>query len=474
MSEGIEKLVDLGLIELCDELPHKLPEGIDIIESYRVKYVDVHIVLTPPTLTYYMVFPYVEAHERDAIRRALVESFRPGAPSFKELVSRLPLPREVVEWAIDEVDGLGILEVFLQDPYVEDVHLIGNAPIRVVHSKYGAMRTNIVLPENYVSKLISRALEKSGVRITMLRPFKSFSDPRGYRITVMMKSDISYEASSLVVRRPLKHFHLGDMIRLGTLNEEMAAILWLCLQHKLGILIIGEMGSGKTSMATAILSTIPPSSIAVVIEDTPELVLPIPAMRRIIREAVGGSAEAIEPFELIRHAVREAADYVIVGEVRGPEAAAWAQAMLLGHGGLTTFHADAPDQALWRLTLPPLNVASVALDAIYIIVHMRRLKLGLHMRRVASIYVHEGGGKVVPLYTFDTSTFTFEKHVDLKDTRVGQILSYRLGWSSSDIEEDIATRVRILNEVKEKTLSLREFNHEIYLSYYRYTGSLVV
>ncbi len=75
---------------------------------------------------------------------------------------------------------------------------------------------------------------------------------------------------------------------------------------------------------------------------------------------------------MMKHALRESADYVIIGEVRGEEGRILAQAIATGHDGLTTFHAENPRTVIARLTTDPIGVEPSLLYALHGIVMMEK------------------------------------------------------------------------------------------------------
>ena len=110
----------------------------------------------------------------------------------------------------------------------------------------------------------------------------------------------------------------------------------------------GGTASGKTTLLNALIALIPDDERIVAIEDTLELRIDSPNCVRF--EARGLQQGAVTIRDLVRHALRHRPDHIVVGEVRGGEAADLLQALNTGHGGsLTTVHANNADSALSRL-----------------------------------------------------------------------------------------------------------------------------
>jgi archaeal flagellar protein FlaI len=124
------------------------------------------------------------------------------------------------------------------------------------------------------------------------------------------------------------------------------------------MLVAGGTASGKTTALNALGSFIRPGQKIVSIEDTQELNLPhenwIPAVSR--QNFTEGQVGEINQYDLLRAALRQRPDIIIVGETRGREAYTLFQAMATGHGGFSSIHADTVDATLTRLASSPMDV----------------------------------------------------------------------------------------------------------------------
>ncbi len=470
-----------GVILEVDELVEPLikkewgmppPSWAEILMSYKVRYAEIFIYREKYIHRYHIKLPILSDEELLLVKEALLRYLIEPRAVLEDLLRETGLPEQLVLRVRDEVLGLGVFEVLMDDPYIEDIQVIhAESPLKIIHSNFGATLSNIVLGEEYVNRIVRTALKTANIALTKIRPYRSFMGPRGYRFSVMMKSDVAPLTTSFVIRKPIRIWTLSAMTKYGSIPVIMAGFLWLAFQERLAILLTGGMMTGKTSLSNAILSSIPPTATAVIIEDTPELTPPIKALRRVPRQEKGVE---ITPFDLVVHALRESADYVIVGEVRGPEAAAWAQAILLGHGGLTTFHAETPESGFRRLLMPPLEVSPAALDAIYIIVHLRRLLVKGKMRRVAELYSHEGGGKLIPVIQFNPARGIHELVTPLHTIRPVKVISEKRGWTPSEVLEEIRVRAKIVKDLEKFEGSVEEYNKKLYETLYERRGTVLM
>jgi flagellar protein FlaI len=91
-------------------------------------------------------------------------------------------------------------------------------------------------------------------------------------------------------------------------------------------------------------------------------------------------------FDLLKSALRQRPDYIIVGEVRGEEAYTLFQSIAVGHGGLCTIHADSVKSVIKRLLSRPMNIPEMMLPLMNVIVEITRVKLGDRVaRRVVNV-----------------------------------------------------------------------------------------
>ncbi len=322
-----------------------------------------------------------------------------------------------IEHIVDRyVNGYGLLEGLLLDDDVVDIFAISGIPISIVHKEYGRLETNITLGEEDLIEIILRASNISGKGVSERRPIPSFMEPRyNSRFSVVYRSDINarnYVALD-IRRQPSNPWSIFRLVDLDTISLDMAAFLWLMVKYKVPVMIVGELFTGKTTTINALLSLIPPDSRVFTIEDAPELVAPTRYwIRTITREDVENPQDRVGVFQLIKIAVRMSVDYIIVGEVRGEDAREWAQAILLGHGGLTSFHSATVEAALLRLKSPPIEVPDQALRYLNVFVKMEPLTTEERgLRRIAKIYLHDEG-RIHLAYTYEPSKGEFGRVIN--------------------------------------------------------------
>jgi P-type conjugative transfer ATPase TrbB len=153
-----------------------------------------------------------------------------------------------------------------------------------------------------------------------------------------------------VMRKPAQVLYaLDDYIRDGILEKAHAEVLREAIDRRLNIVVAGGTGSGKTTLAGAMINEMversDPYERYVIIEDTLEIQC---RARNLVQLH---TAESADMTRLVRTTMRLRPDRIIIGEVRGAEALALLKAWNTGHpGGVTTIHANSARAALTRLS----------------------------------------------------------------------------------------------------------------------------
>lgn len=286
-----------------------------------------------------------------------------------------------------EFFGFSVIEPLMVDPNVEDISCDGyDIPIFVYHKSYGYLETNIRIPKIALDRLVMLLTQKSGKHISLANPIVDSTLPDGSRLQATLGTEITPRGSSFTIRKfatqPLTPL---DLIRFGTIPLGIMAYLWLAIEHKLSAIVVGETASGKTTTLNAILMFVPPDAKVVSIEDTREIKLYHDNwLAQVTRTGIG--EQEIDMYDLLRAALRQRPDYIVVGEVRGREAQTLFQAMSTGHASYSTFHAGDINQMVYRFESEPLNVPRSMLQFLDIVlVQNMYLMSGRRIRRTKEI-----------------------------------------------------------------------------------------
>jgi len=298
---------------------------------------------------------------------------------------RLKIPQKTIEklmyFIVRDFIGYGKIDAFMRDHMIEDISADGvNIPIYVWHREYESLPTNIVYKSaDELNNFIIRLAFLAGKQISIASPILDASLPDGSRIQMTYGSEITRRGSTFTVRRfRVDPLTISDLLALKTLSSDMAAYFWYAIENRASVLVAGGVATGKTTILNCLSMFIKPEMKVVSVEDTAELNLPhenwIPSVVR------GGAEEkkagAITLFDLLKAAVRQRPDYIIVGEVRGQEAYTLFQAMATGHLGMCTVHAESADSAIHRLESEPMNIPRSLITMIDAVLVQGRTEVG--------------------------------------------------------------------------------------------------
>lgn len=358
--------------------------------------------------------------------------------------------------------GLDILEPFLTDPYMEDITMIGTNKTYVVHKMFGACKSTLPITNDEIEETLMAMAEQFGKTISHAKPIIDASLPDGSRINIVFGHDVSRHGTNLTIRRfagvPMS---ITQLIKYKTIDAREAAYIWMMLSSGMSLFVCGETASGKTTSMTALTGFVPPTWKVVSIEDTPELSLPHKNWASEVTRDTGSARSSIGMQDLLKAALRQRPNYIIVGEIRGPEASVAFQAMQTGHPVISTFHAAQVSSLIQRLTNDPINIPKVNIDNLNIALMQGAVQGpdGRMIRRVLSINEIVGYDSQVdnilfiPLFTWESANDT----VTFKGRGSSALFSNKLlqlkGLSKKEegtLYDELEKRTMILNNLVER------------------------
>jgi pilus assembly protein CpaF len=189
-----------------------------------------------------------------------------------------------------------------------------------------------------------------GKKLDADSPILNLRLPDGSRMAALIPPVVNPGPMMTIRRFTSRSFTLHDLIERKTLTEAQADTLTHCVQSGDNLLISGATSSGKTTLANVLASFIPDNDRILILEDVAELYIRKPHV--ISAEAQLDTHKSQIGFaDLLKAALRHRPDRIIVGEIRGPEARVFVDALNTGHrGSLTTIHANGAEDALHRLS----------------------------------------------------------------------------------------------------------------------------
>ncbi|MDQ2900638.1 MAG: CpaF family protein [Acidobacteriota bacterium] len=293
----------------------------------------------------------------------------------------------IVEEVLDEVLGLGPLEVLLKEPSISDI--LVNRHDKVFIERNGKLSETTVRfkDDAHLMHIIEKIVSQVGRRIDEAQPIVDARLPDGSRVNAIIPP-LALDGPCVSIRRFGRHvITQEEMLQFKTLMPGMLKFLAAAVQAKTTILISGGTGSGKTTTLNALSRFIPEEERIVTIEDTAELQL---QQRHVVKFETRppnlNKEGGINQRQLLRTALRMRPDRIIVGECRGAEALDMLQAMNTGvEGSMSTVHANTPRDAFSRLEtmvmmadleIPTRVILQQLASAIKLVVQVSRLQDG--------------------------------------------------------------------------------------------------
>ena len=266
-----------------------------------------------------------------------------------------------------ELIGFGPLEPALQDQSITEIMVV-NANKTYIEKSGSLILSDIKFKDyDHIKRIIDRIIAPIGRKIDEQSPIVDARLPQGFRLNTVI-SPIALSGGLFVTIRkfPTKVWTPQDLINFGSAPPEVFDFLELCVKARKNIFVSGGTGSGKTTLLNVLSNCIPPKERIITIEDTAELKLV--GDHILSEEARPANAEgkgAITIRDLVKTALRQRPDRIVVGECRGAEALDMLQAMNTGHdGSMSTGHANSPRDLMSRLEYMCMCAGDMPLEAI--------------------------------------------------------------------------------------------------------------
>jgi len=461
----------------------EIPEGFKEVERYWVNepYSFISILVKGNVYLYHVAEPMLTLYEKDILERVYddlqdilsvggVNSTRDKETVLMEqalsLFNRYHAHLEmassfrILYYLKRNFLGHDRINSLMMDPYIEDISCDGiGVPIFMYHNKYRNIKTNVSFGEEEINSLVIKLCQKSGKHISVSEPMVDATLPDGSRLQATLGKEITTRGSSFTIRKfrgdPITPI---DLINYKTCNIEMMAYFWLAIENGDCAIFAGGTASGKTSLLNAVSLFIPPLSKVVSIEDTREVTLHHDNwIAGVTRKPLNiNSAGEVSMYDLLRSALRQRPEYILVGEIRGEEALTLFQAISTGHATYSTMHAGDVQTVVNRLDSPPLNVPHVMLQSLDILsvqiqtfVNNQRVRRTQSLVEFTGIDTKTGYIRINELYRWDPLTDTFIRNGD--SYTLNKVMTSR-GWDRKKLSEELNRRERILKHLCEKQM----------------------
>ena len=330
-------------------------------------------------------------HGKALVQRVVTDYEAQLAESGQEMLT-WEARQDLVEALEARLFGAGSLQILLEDESVENIDINGYRNVFVEYADGSTAKLRPIAASN--EELIETVQTLAAHEGLSARAF----DVANVRVNLRLPDGSRLYALQSVAREPVisirKHRHsrvgLKDLVRLGTLDDELADFLAAAVRARKNIMVAGATGAGKTTLLRALAAEIPAEERILTVERSLELGLEEDvdahpnaiALEERLPNAEG--AGAVTMAQLVRDTLRLNPSRVIVGEVLGDEVVTMLNAMTQGNdGSLSTIHANssadvvhkistyaiqAPERLPWEATV---RLVASGLD---FIVFLRRLR----------------------------------------------------------------------------------------------------
>ena len=261
-------------------------------------------------------------------------------------------------------DGVrfGFLAPLLADPEVEEIIVLGGRRTFVVRRGVKELLPEVADAVT-VRRIADQLLAGTGRRLDLANPIVSAQLADGSRVHITGPPVTHPDRLNIQVRKfVLTADRLDALVDTGTLTTDAARLLTAAVRADKTLLVAGAPGAGKTTLVNCLLNEVGPQRRVVTCEEVFEIQADLPDMTQMqTREAGLDGGGEITLRHLVREALRQRPDRIVVGEVRGPEALDLLMALNAGCSGMATLHAnsarDALDKVVAYSVLAGSNVA---------------------------------------------------------------------------------------------------------------------
>jgi flagellar protein FlaI len=491
-TEEKEKISEEDLIGYLGIQGGRVPEGHVQVESYPLNppfsyawifqdesdgsffYVVDELTMTREERESYKRLKNILEYELKAPRsdETLEESFNRQLPSIIddhptafEGIDQIGL-RKILYYLKRDLVGYGKIDALICDPFIEDISCLGiNKPVYLWHRKYENTRTNIVFSdEEELDDFITRIVHRQGKHVSIAHPIVDLTLPGKHRLAVSFGKETTPAGTSFTIRKFREDpFTIVDLIMNETIDEALGAYLWMLMENKMSVMIVGPTGAGKTTALNAIACLVKPDFKIISVEEVAEINLPQENwVSTIARPGFGGDSEGeVSLYDLIKSAVRHRPALILVGEVRGEEAYVLFQALATGHGGLCTMHAEGVETVITRLTQPPMNIPKGIIPLMNCVIVVKQVKTPSFAsldrkgssRKFVRVSEINPSGSIHDVFSWNSAVDAFQQDLDQSYllTKIAKSLDVPL----SVVIQELERRKRILLKMVEK--NLRDF-----------------
>ena len=484
------------------DISFKPQPGVEEVEIYPVNppyaYIQIIYDHTTHEYTYLVLEPHLTDPEKDLLKELKERLFETLDINTKDVskeeaaiklrgaatdiildfgIKLTPVQREVILYNMHkEFLGDGLIDAIMHDKYIEDISCDGvHTSLFVYHANYESMKTTLSYTNaEDLDSFVTKLAQRSGKYISIAQPILDSTMQDGSRIQMTLGQEVTAHGSTFTIRKfkdePITP---TDLIEWRTFAPLSIAYIWLCVENGKSAIFAGGTASGKTTSLNAVSLFIPPLSKIVSLEDTRELKLPHPNwIPSVTRDSFDTSGRGeINMYELLRAAMRQRPEYILVGEVRGKECQTLFQAMSTGHTTYSTIHADSVASVVHRIENPPMDVPRNMLSALdFVCIQVQGRVGGKRIRRSKQIVelldIDPRTNELITNEVFKWRSATDEITYSGKSYLLEEIMEAK-GWSENRMREELKRRQEVLEWMRIKKIRHYKDVAKILISYHR-------
>jgi flagellar protein FlaI len=484
------------------DITFKPQPGVEEVEIYPVNppyaYIQIIYDHTTHEYTYLVLEPHLTDPEKDLLKELKERLFETLDINTKDVskeeaaiklraaatdiildfgIKLTPVQREVILYNMHkEFLGDGLIDAIMHDKYIEDISCDGvHTSLFVYHANYESMKTTLSYTNaEDLDSFVTKLAQRSGKYISIAQPILDSTMQDGSRIQMTLGQEVTAHGSTFTIRKfkdePITP---TDLIEWRTFAPLSIAYIWLCVENGKSAIFAGGTASGKTTSLNAVSLFIPPLSKIVSLEDTRELKLPHPNwIPSVTRDSFDTSGRGeINMYELLRAAMRQRPEYILVGEVRGKECQTLFQAMSTGHTTYSTIHADSVASVVHRIENPPMDVPRNMLSALdFVCIQVQGRVGGKRIRRSKQIVelldIDPRTNELITNEVFKWRSATDEITYSGKSYLLEEIMEAK-GWSENRMREELKRRQEVLEWMRIKKIRHYKDVAKILISYHR-------
>ncbi len=466
-----------------------LPKGITIIEKYPLyepfsqavivqdpktgehKYILDELQLDPMERGIYNRILEILLAEIQSPKEELSDPRRFFADEAKKIVDKYRISLgwlpdvswyKILYHAERDLVGFGKIDPLMRDPNIEDISCDGvSKSVYIWHRTHESIETNLQFESDEdLDNLVVKLVHMAGKHVSSAFPIVDASLPGKHRLAIAYRREITPFGTAFTIRKFRDDpYSIIDLINIGTFTEEMAAYLWICLENRSSVMVLGGTAAGKTTALNALGCLIKPGSKIMTIEETAELNLShenwVSLIARQSYGLGGSSVGEVALFDLVKTCMRHRPDLMIVGEVRGQEAYVLFQALATGHGGMCTMHAENVQSAVRRLTQKPMDISPGYIPLMNIVMSVQRVHMVKNgqkraFRRMLSVNEIMDFEKYVNPFKWDP--IKDEQIIDLDSSFLLTNISERLGVSRDQLLTELKKRSDVLRWMRQQNI----------------------